>query len=307
MDRIPKHIVDRLDLVGAVESEANSRATLLPVEPWRPSVIAKKEQVAAWVAGQLRTGSVNAPGLVVGARKLRHGSRPLSVLGIAERVAYRALTDWIVSSLNLPGRTVDTHREFIAGPIDDERTMHPPGPVTVESIRNKYVVESDISAFYEYVDHEKLRVELEMWSGKFEEVDGLMQFLVEIQGKAFGIPQPAIASDGLSEVYAQCIERDLIRQGLKVWRFNDDFRMACETYEDALDAIDRLVEAARRMGLSINEYKTLTLGFTKYLTRHSSHDWTNEVSEFDLSDFEVSEDVDYGYGVSVEDLARAEA
>lgn len=202
---------------------------------------------------------------------------------------------------------MDTHREFISGPIIDEVRRHPAGPFGVDEIRNNYIVESDISSFYDYIDHEQLRAELEIWSDKFESIDGLMQFLEETGGRGFGIPQPSIASDWLSEIYAQRIERDLVRQGLNVWRFNDDFRMACETYADALDAIDKLASAARNVGLNVNEYKTLTFRFMTYLTKHSSYDWMNEVVDLDLEEFEIADSVDVDYPFSFEEVAVAEA
>jgi hypothetical protein len=86
-----------------------------------------------------------------------------------------------------------------------------------------------------------------------------------VQGKSFGLPQLLDPSDELSEVYIDRVERALLRSGLAVWRFNDDFRIASRTYADSLNCIEALDHAARAVGLVISESKTVTVGFTKYL------------------------------------------
>lgn len=73
------------------------------------------------------------------------------------------------------------------------------------------------------------------------------------------------SSDWLSEVYIRVVERDLVRRGLPVWRYNDDFRIGCTSYNDALAAIELLAEAARGVGLVISDQKTLTPSFLTYM------------------------------------------
>ena len=107
--------------------------------------------------------------------------------------------------------------------------------------------------------------ELQVRGGDFDAISHLLELLFEVQGRSYGIPQLLDASDHLSEVYIDRVERHLLRKGIPTWRFNDDFRMACRTYSEALDSIEQLDAAARASGLVISESKTLTFGFMKYM------------------------------------------
>ncbi|MGK5532125.1 hypothetical protein [Streptomyces sp. URMC 129] len=127
-----------------------------------------------------------------------------------------------------------------------------------------YVVKSDFTAFYQYVDHEILGQELLSLTGKHESIQALLELIQECQGRRFGIPQLFDASDRLSEVYADVVERDMLRQGFPTWRFNDDFRIACVDYANTLDAIEALDRSARSVGLTLGEHKTVTPSFATY-------------------------------------------
>ena len=51
-----------------------------------------------------------------------------------------------------------------------------------------------------------------------------------------------------------------LRQGLTVWRYNDDFRVAVDGWSDALNAVDALERECRSMGLALNDLKTVIRG-----------------------------------------------
>ncbi|UTT67297.1 RNA-directed DNA polymerase [Janibacter sp. CX7] len=132
------------------------------------------------------------------------------------------------------------------------------------STKFKYVVKSDVVAFYRHVDHELLRDQLTLIGGDYEAITYLMQFLGELQGRSTGLPQASTPSDILAEVYISAVERSMIRRGHHVWRFSDDFRIACTSYTHTMDAIDDLDQALRSMGLTLNEFKTTTPSYANY-------------------------------------------
>lgn len=260
--------VGRLDLVGALEAEAAARNSVLPPQPGLAELtLSEAPRLAAWLASELQSGFSVAPRVVVNVRKPRHGTRPAPILGIAERVAYRAIVDRTLGGEEVLSRSRDDYLRFVRGPVD--YVMHKAsGPRVLGLLLGddevQYVVKSDLAAFYEYVDHGILG---RLLVSRFRDID-LVQwvttFLGDVEGRGYGIPQMLDPSDRLSEVYGQLIEDQLSRRGFLVWRFNDDFRIAVPSFESALDAIEALSEEARSLGLIINEQKTTSPKFSTY-------------------------------------------
>jgi hypothetical protein len=56
--------------------------------------------------------------VVVNARKATIGTRPVSILGVGDRVVYRAFTKLILSGLPLPDRSPDAYKAFLHGPVE---------------------------------------------------------------------------------------------------------------------------------------------------------------------------------------------
>lgn len=71
-------------------------------------------------------------------------------------------------------------------------------------------------------------------------------------------------SDVLAEFYIEPMRRTLIRAGFRVSRFADDFRVVCRSYDEALSAWETADEAARELGLVLNENKTSTPRRSRY-------------------------------------------
>jgi hypothetical protein len=127
------------------------------------------------------------------------------VIGLLERIAYRAIVDQILDGGEPLARSRDDYLGFVRGPVD--YVMHKAaGTRTFGLLLNddetQYVVKSDLAAFYEYIDHGILGRLLVARSRNVELVQALMEFLSELEGRSYGVPQMFDASDRLSEVYA---------------------------------------------------------------------------------------------------------
>jgi hypothetical protein len=48
-----------------------------------------------------------------------------------------------------------------------------------------------------------------------------------------------------------------IRSDARVWRYSDDFRIATDSWSDALAAVDLLEREVRRIGLTLNDSNTV--------------------------------------------------
>jgi len=269
MHPIEERTVRRLDLSGGLAAEALARNNILPAQPGLAELAANQsERFAGWLAGELRSGFRVGSQVVVNARKPRHGTRPAPVIGIPERVAYRAIVDRVLEHEAPLGRESNDYLRFIQGPVDYVMAKSD-GLRTLGGLLNddeiQYVVKSDIAAFYQYIDHGILGRLLVSRSSELELVQVVTELLSDLEGRSYGVPQMLDASDRLSEVYAQLLQDQLLRRGLLVWRFNDDFRIGAPTFAAALDAIEALSEEARSLGLIINEQKTISPKLANYV------------------------------------------
>lgn len=267
MQPLASKLVQGLDLSSALAEELSASQNLLPDAPLLTGLVENSAEFAAWLRGQLLKGIAISPQEVVTARKARHGVRPVPIVGIVERVTYRALAKRILHDRDPVDRSAAAYIRFIQAPIywSKEGLSVKDHPVfRIFNSEVKHVVKADIAAFYQYIDHELLAGELLNLGGDFDVIQALQQFLGELTSKSFGLPQLLDPSDWLSDVYADLVERDMLRRGFAIWRFNDDFRIACLNYPEALHAIEALDDTARSVGLTLNENKTLTVRFFTY-------------------------------------------
>lgn len=275
MEAMSAALIKRLKIAEAVKEEAQTLRNLLPAEPGWGNLSSKASQVEINFTGLLRNGFMPTLQVECLARKPSHGVRPVPYWGPLERILYRALAQIAMKPFKKPDRSPEAYVEFVKSPVNRgyqlQQQEDPDSGVEIDRFFHflesplKYVVKSDITSFYQFIDHGILRDELLLQGSDFEATTALVSLLGEAQGRAFGLPQLFDASDWLSEVYIQRVHRQILRLGLEAWRFNDDFRIATRTYADALKAIEALNEACRANGLAINESKTFTYGMTTYL------------------------------------------
>ncbi|KAB8178336.1 RNA-directed DNA polymerase [Microbispora catharanthi] len=275
MQSVPLGVLSRLDLEGAVRREADTVEPLIPSSPGTAELKEDSALFAAWLGGQLRAGLPTGRGLVISVAKPVTGSRPVAIWGFPERVTYRALTDLLMTAAEHEvDRSPERYREFIDAPMRyAEERGTPPGdendgspfvaPWPYEAIV-RYVVKADLASFYDYIDHDILGRELLIRTADHAAIECLMDLLGEVQGRRYGLPQLLEPSDRLSDVYGSRVLRAVRRKQWPAWRFNDDFRIAVETFEEAKRALDDLTTAARDNGLVLNESKTRTPSITSY-------------------------------------------
>lgn len=312
MDSLPQALIKKLNIIDAVGSELTAVRNLIPPEPWTDILSPKRKEIAAWISTLLASRYHPTSSVLTNAKKAGYGIRPVPTISLVDRIIYRSLVEYILKNYAVSSRSKDEYRRFVIAPIAHARSriierkkLEEEGLPTIRPIR--YVVEADITAFYQYIDHEVLRRELELQTGEIEAIGYLIQFLAELEGRTFGLPQLLDPSDQLSEVHIGIVERDLIRRGLVLWRFNDDFRIACESYSDALSAIEMLAESSRAIGLVIADHKTYTPSIRTYMKRalRSEPDNLEADSEDDIEQAELNDYFDPGGEKSIEEALTA--
>lgn len=241
--RISRDLLSVEDFGTSLEQEWGATRTLMPSDALMLGLF-KHAGAAEWAYRRCTVDFAPVPGQMVTVRKQRHGVRPVAELSTRDRVLYRALVTRWNGALVDPDRSAEAYETFLKAPLG-------------MAAAPKYVVSSDVAACYQYVDHGILSREVLARTGDSEGVDALTDLLAGLLGRSYGLPQQSGPSDTLAEAYLAVIERRLARQGLVVWRYNDDFRIAANTWRDALNAVDTLERECRDVGLSLNDAKTV--------------------------------------------------
>lgn len=298
---IPPTILAEVDLEAAVDSELSYRQPYMPMSRLANSLPEHRDAARKLLSGKYRRGVPLGLGEVVQVPKRGGGTRPATVLDFETRVLYRGLTSLLEQQVPGFDRSYEEKRRFEHSPLEVEGCS--------------YVVVADVSAFYDYVDHSMLEEEIVAQTGEAEVAELLGTILREVMGRRFGLPQVFHASDVLSEIYIDIAERRLIRDGLDVSRFNDDFRISAPTWRAANDALAALDREARELGLALNESKSYVLTRVRYETwvDEPNRRWTeiNEAVDVDLraavSTYESEEDEEGGEDEEEEVAGEVEA
>ena len=189
------------------------------------------ESAGEWAQRRCAGEFAPIPGQIVTVRKSGHGVRPVAELSVRDRVLYRALVSRWKTELPYPDRSSKAYETFLEAPLASKAAP-------------TYVVSSDVTACYEYVDHGLLGREVLARTGDSDGVEALTDLLAGLMGRSYGLPQQSGTSDVLAEAYLSVVERRLLRQGLTVWRYNDDFRVAVDGWSDVLNARWMLLSAS---------------------------------------------------------------
>lgn len=272
---LPLNLVSFEAVRDAVDAELDAPPRMLPPSSVHPAVMARRDEFAGWVYGALQGEFLPTPEQTVAVSKASHGVRPVAVWDLPSRLAYWALAEQLRPVLPPVDRSRAAWRAF-------QRAPHQTGA--------KYIVASDIAACYQFIDHALLGAELLTQTGKASTVSAVTALLRNTSGRTYGLPQQSTASDLLAETFLRQLERALVRKGLRVFRYNDDFRFACGSWAEVVRSIEILADEARAFGLTVNDLKTVTWTAAKYtegLDRAEElRDAIAAEAELDLTKFE---------------------
>lgn len=276
--QIARDLLTVTDFIPALEHESAATRSLMPEDLGLASLFSH-DGAADWAYRRTAGEFTPIPGQIVSVRKTGHGVRPVAELSVRDRVLFRALTRRWLGRLEVADRSPESYEAFRRCPLE-------------ASVPGNYVVSADVAACYLYIDHGLLAREILARTGDSDGVDALTSLLAGITGRSYGIPQQSEPSDLIAEAYLSIVERRLLRHGLTMWRYNDDFRISVDTWSDALNAVDTLERECREVGLVLNDSKTFISKHATYevnLDRRS--DVLQEISEeveLDLTQFLIS-------------------
>ncbi len=120
-----------------------------------------------------------------------------------------------------------------------------------------YVIITDITGFYENINHQTLSSDLKTAGVSSANVGKIIKALSKwslINGK--GIPQSCSPSHILAKVYLNPIDIGLQNSGFTHLRYVDDIRVFCKSKVEAKRALIELSKLMRERGLTLNSSKT---------------------------------------------------
>jgi Reverse transcriptase (RNA-dependent DNA polymerase) len=124
-----------------------------------------------------------------------------------------------------------------------------------------FVVETDITGFYENIDLSMLISDLKSIGGNEEVCKTLSRCLnkwAQVNGR--GIPQGYSPSDLLAKLYLNSTDLNLSAGGFDFFRYVDDIRIFCLSRPSARRALLELSLLLRKRGLNLQSAKTRILG-----------------------------------------------
>ena len=153
------------------------------------------------------------------------------------------------------------------------------------------VVETDLTGFYELVDHSLLRADLRSLGVDTKVIRKLQTCLDRwspIAGR--GLPQSYMTSHLLARIYMNMIDQQLQNEGFEHIRYNDDFRIFCTDELEDQRAVKFLAEKLKLKGLILNSSKTKILSTADALEQIKGPSATIESMKKELKTIEITED-----------------
>ena len=132
----------------------------------------------------------------------------------------------------------------------------------------RHVLDADLRAFFDLVDWELLEAHLRAYFGRESIVDLLMRWVrapVEFADQRIertsGLPQGAVISPLLANLYLDSFDEAMSRRGFRVVRYADDFVVLCRSGEDVQRARDAVQEELTKLRLELSPEKTSATSF----------------------------------------------
>jgi CRISPR-associated protein Cas1 len=127
----------------------------------------------------------------------------------------------------------------------------------------RYVLDADISAFFDSVDWKRLLAKLHAllpFEPLVDLVAAWVKAPVSIDGRSIartrGLPQGAPISPLLANLFLNEFDEEILGEGYRLVRYADDFVVLCRDLEQAREARERARAALAKLGLDLNDEKT---------------------------------------------------
>ncbi|MEP0885634.1 RNA-directed DNA polymerase [Trichocoleus sp. ST-U3] len=209
--------------------------------------------------------------------------RPMAVLAVSDRIVFQAIAN-VVAEKARPMLSIVANRQSFANVLSPlgEKRMFAPYPEQYRLFQRKFkilyeegndwMVETDMAAFYETIDHGillKYLLEKNLLEEKTAEYlrDYLPIWSSVKSGEQItrGIPQGCLASDFFANLFVYEFDKDLSVQEYHYLRYVDDIRLLARTREAVQQGLIRIDRALKTLGLLIQTNKTMVRQISSYV------------------------------------------
>lgn len=191
------------------------------------------------------------------------GQRPLSIPAVRDRVLQTAVA--LVATPRFEAEFEDCSFAYRKGRSVELAVRR------IMRLRDEgfcWVVDGDIQAFFDEIDHAILMAEVE----KLIDDPGIVNLVrlwlatavadgEDLVAPVKGVPQGSPLSPLLSNLYLDHLDEALVDNNLRVVRFADDFLVLCKSRKRAEDALELTQEVLGELRLRINAEKTRIVDF----------------------------------------------
>ncbi len=154
-----------------------------------------------------------------------------------------------------------------------------------DSAAYPYVLVCDISDFYSRIYHHRVENALKWLNTKPETVKRILDILQVFSGTvSYGLPVGGPASRLLAELALNSVDKLLRGEDIRFCRFVDDYRIFCESKEEAYQRLIFLSEKLFNEGLSLQKNKTRILTSKEFLDEMKLLIKAEKIGEDNLSE-----------------------
>ena len=192
----------------------------------------------------------------------------MRIISVRDQVAYAALGARCLPKIAADLGTAHRHVDFswrLRDPVNLNDWFHPYfkpwsefGAASLLLIDQgaSVVCETDVSGFYENIDHRLVWSDLRR-IGVNEAVLALLRDCLNIWSfERRGLPQSCPTSHLLAKLYLSSIDSQNQDRGFEMHHFSDDLRLFCRTEPEAKRALQELIRLLRARTLGIQTAKT---------------------------------------------------
>lgn len=243
-----------LPIEGSME-RALAPSDLLPISSARP--ISGRQALALGRQFRQRILSEGnyqpTPAHFVRVPKREFTSRPAAVMSLGDRIVLESLADLVVEDLDRllpeaalwPRLNVDSKRSFLQF------------QTTGEEWKTSHTAAADIENFYEYVDHSILARVARDFLGMSQDYCSALEALLDtVMESPRGLPQGPVASETFAALYLLPLDLTASQAGWRFVRYQDDYLIGADSYEDARELLRQFEAALREFGLRLSAQKT---------------------------------------------------
>lgn len=193
-------------------------------------------------------------------------TRPAVILSLEDRIAYQAVISSLLPIIDrrLSDRVyssrMTTLTEFMFKKSTKQWVAWHRSVSKEVKAGSPWVAKTDLTAYFESVDHAILLRELAAAGAAPHAVATLRAFLsVWSRAPGRGLPQGPNASRALGNFYMVAVDDVMLAENINYWRYMDDVMIVAPTKAEAVMGMRVLERECRKRGLILNAHKTQLL------------------------------------------------